>query len=454
MDKDHTQKLEKAGDVYIKTVKIFSSTGVLIDLDDYFLELNLYEDIYRPCLRGKITLSDSRNLIEILPIVGEELLLLEVVTPSFEQKIKKMFRIVGIENRSVVRDKNTQVYTLNFVSAEIIYDVNLPIFKKFEGLISDVIGEIFSNYISQNMELDTSEKIAKELDNSELRILVETKNKVKFISPGWTPFKIIQWLASKAIPAEGKACSFLFFESNKSFYLTTIEYLFETARKNKLYLGTYNLAVPNIRASSSVDIGKELFIINNFSQIDGLDIFKNYTNGYLANRLITLDLNNKIYDPVDYDHTQKYFDYAHLDANPSPFFSLESEEIIRNPLTNISFYPVQPKLFTGFNDNVNEKMKDIYGNRRSNLLDLLQFRLNITISGRTDVEVGSQMYLSFPGLKPTDDATTEQEYEDPLYSGYYIITAIHHMIKKSEHKMVCEVVKDNLKPVASRGIGR
>lgn len=450
MNKDINQKLEKAGDVYIKKLELFSSTGYLLDIDEFFLEMNLYEDIYRPCLRGKLTLSDSRNLIELMPIVGEELLIVEIVTPSFDQSIKKLFRIVGIENRSIVRDKNTQVYTLNFVSAEIIYDVNLPIFKKFEGVITDVIGDIFSNYISQNMILDTSDKIPKEIDTSELRVLVESSNKVKFVSPGWSPFKIIQWLASKAIPNEGKACTFLFFESSKSFYLTTIEYLFDTARKNNLYMGTYSLSIPNVRKGDTADIGKELFIINNFSQVDGLDIFKNYTNGYLANRLITLDLNNKIYEPIDYDHTVKYFDYKHLDSNPNPFFSLESEEIIRNPLNNISFYPVQPKLFTGFKDNINEKMKDIYGNRKSNLLDLLQFRMNITISGRTDMEVGSQLYLSFPGLKPADISTTENEYEDPLYSGYYLVTAIHHLIKRHEHKMVCEVIKDNLKSVGPK----
>lgn len=454
MNKDINQKLEKAGDVYIKKLELFSSTGYLLDIDEFFLEMNLYEDIYRPCLRGKLTLSDSRNLIELMPIVGEELLIVEIVTPSFDQSIKKLFRIVGIENRSIVRDKNTQVYTLNFVSAEIIYDVNLPIFKKFEGVITDVIGDIFSNYISQNMILDTSDKMPKEIDTSELRVLVESSNKVKFVSPGWSPFKIIQWLASKAIPNEGKACTFLFFESSKSFYLTTIEYLFDTARKNNLYMGTYSLSIPNVRKGDTADIGKELFIINNFSQVDGIDIFKNYTNGYLANRLITLDLNNKIYEPIDYDHTVKYFDYKHLDANPNPFFSLESEEIIRNPLNNISFYPVQPKLFTGFKDNINEKMKDIYGNRKSNLLDLLQFRMNITISGRTDMEVGSQLYLSFPGLKPADISTTENEYEDPLYSGYYLVTAIHHLIKRHEHKMVCEVIKDNLKSVVAKGLGR
>jgi len=31
-----------------------------------------------------------------------------------------------------------------------------------------------------------------------------------------------------------------------------------------------------------------------------------------------------------------------------------------------------------------------------------------------------------------------------LYSGYYLITAIHHKVNKLDHEMVMEVIKDSL----------
>jgi len=450
---EDSKGIERAGSVYIEKIQILSSKGILLDLDDYLIEINLYEDIFTPMMRGSITLSDSRNLIEYLPIICQEFLIMKISTPTFEQKIEKTFRIYGIKDRILARDKNTQVYTLNFISAEALFDVNLPIFKKFEGVVSDVVGEIFSNYVSLNRTINSANNTTDEIKSSELRVLVETSNSVKFVSPGWTPFKIINWLASKSIPKEGTACNFLFFETNKAFYYTTIEYLFDTARKNNLYLGTYSMSISNIRDNKKAgsDIEREFFIVNGLRQIEGIDNFQNYMNGYLSNRLIALDINNKKYEIVDYDHTQKYFEYEHADPAPVPFFSTTQDEEIVNPAISISYYPVQPKLFNDFKDNISEKVKDVYGNRKSNLMDLTQFKLDITISGRTDAEVGSLLYLSYPGLQPVDESTTEKQYEDKLFSGYYIITAINHKITKHEHNMICEVIKDGIASSVEKG---
>jgi hypothetical protein len=42
------------------------------------------------------------------------------------------------------------------------------------------------------------------------------------------------------------------------------------------------------------------------------------------------------------------------------------------------------------------------------------------------------------------ESDTESTAQDKLYSGYYLITAIHHKVTKLEHQMVMEVIKDSL----------
>jgi len=173
-------------------------------------------------MKGDIVLSDSRNIIDLGNLVGEELINIEFVTPSFEHVIKKTFRVYQISDRAIVRDNNTQLFTLHFASVEFFYDINLPLFRPFEGEITDVVKEIFGQYIAtgRNYDANPDDKGAKEETEiiTPLVILNPTTNKVKFISPGWTPFKCLTWLASKSIPKEGKAKNYLFFESNKSFY--------------------------------------------------------------------------------------------------------------------------------------------------------------------------------------------------------------------------------------------
>lgn len=438
--------LQKAGEVVIESLKLLSVNSTLTDLDEFLIELNLYEDMFTNFMRGEIALSDSRNLIQSLPIIGEEYLLLRFRTPTFPAAIEKTFRVVQITDRKVVRDNNTQTFILHFVSQELIADILLPIYKSFEGSIDDVAIDIFTNFLMMNREYETNsdESILKEIEIvTPLKVITETENKVKFVSPGWSPFKCINWLASKAIPKEGKACNFLFFESNKSFYFGSIESIFDFTNKNKSFIGTYTISASNIKGIGNDTLNREFFLTESVDMVSTTDHIKNYTNGYLASRLITLDVFNKVYELVDYDHTTEYINYIHSSGeNAIPIFAKDS---LRNPAASVHFYPVNPKLFNNFSGNISEKITQIYGNRKSSLLELTNLKLNINVPGRTDVEVGSMLRFSYPELGPQDDPNTKNE--DLQYSGYYIITAIRHKITKTntiEHRMIMEITKDSL----------
>lgn len=440
--------INKAGSVKIEELKLISNKNTIFDLTEFVVELNIYEDMFSNFMYGNMVVSDSRNLIENAPIIGEEYLVVKVVTPTFKSKISKTFRVFRISDRNIVRDNNTQTFVLHFASIELFYDILLPLFVPFEGDITSVVGEIFSNYIATSREYQISESSdeIKEIETeTPLVVLNDSANKVKFVSPGWTPFKCINWLATKAIPKDGKAKNFLFFESNKAFYFGSIEHIYKEVVENDFYIGTYFLSASNIRdGDNTPDINREYFIAKDLEMIETTDHIKNYTNGYLANRLITLDVYNKEYKVNDYDHVKEYKNQFHTSGAglvAKPTFTSDS---LRNFATNISFYPVNPKLFNDFPDNVNEKMGEIYGNRKSSMLDLTNIKMNITVPGRTDVEVGRMLYFSYPALGPSSQEDNIDNKEDEQYSGYYLITAIHHKINKVDHSMTMEIVKDSL----------
>jgi len=437
--------LQKAGSVNINDARLITTKNIVIDLTDFISEINIYEDMFSSHLYGDILISDSRNIIEFGPIIGEEYLTLEIQTPSFPAKIKKTFRVFKISNRQVVRETNTQIFVLHFASVELFFDMLLPLFVSFEGRINEVALNLFDEYIATARDYDISEASdsVKEVPASTPFItLNETENSVKFVSPGWTPFKCLNWLASKAIPKNGIAKNYLFFESNKAFYFGSVEHLFKDAYENNNYIGKYFYGPSNIRKNEQTNVDREFFITKNVEMVENNDAIKNYTNGFLANRLITLDVYNKIYKQYDYDYTQEYKGQYHTSGIGSASVPVFTEEGIRNPATNISFYPINPKLYNNFPNNISEKISEIYGNRKSSLLDLTNIKLHLTVPGRTDIEVGNILYFSFPQLGPVDEGTTSRE--DRLYSGFYLITAIHHRITKADHTMVMEVVKDSL----------
>jgi hypothetical protein len=444
------QGLQRAGEVRIEQLKLINSSDEVIDLTEFIVELNIYEDIFKNYLHGDMVITDSRNIIDKFNIHGEEFLNVKLRTPSFpdSQVIEKTFRVYKLTDRTIVRDKNTQNFILHFISVEFFYDVNLPLFAPFEGTVTDVAGKIFTDFLatSRNFNISASDNTIKENPKeTELIIINESSNKVKFISPGWSPLKCINWLASKAIPKDGVAKNFIFFESNKNFYIGTLENLFRDAHENKNYFGRYLISASNVRDDKkSQNVNREMFLAKDVEMIETTDYIKNYTSGYLGNRLIYLDVFNKDYQLIDYDHTVNYEKQFHSSGKGTEAKPVFNRDTFKNFATNISFYPKNPKLFDNYQDNINEKMGEIHGNRLSSMLELTNIKMNMTVPGRTDAEVGRIIYFEYPSLGAKDESDTGSSAQDKLYSGYYLISAIHHRVTKMEHEMIMEVIKDSL----------
>ena len=444
------QGLQRAGEVRIEQLKLINARDEVIDLSEFVVELNIFEDLFKNYLHGNIVLTDSRNLIDKYNIHGEEFLNVKLRTPSFpdSQIIQKTFRVFKLSDRTIVRDNNTQNFVLHFISIEFFYDMSLPLFAPFEGNITDVAGKIFTDFIASSRNFDVSETNNEVKENpagTDLIVINDTSNKVKFISPGWSPFKCINWLATKAIPKDGTAKNFIFFESNKNFYFCTLEGLFKNAHENKNYLARYLISASNIREDgNSQNVNREMSLAKDVEMIESTDYIKNYTNGYLGNRLVYLDVFNKEYELIDYDHVLNYEKQFHSSGKGTEAKPVFSKDTFRNFATNISFYPKNPKLFNEYADNISEKMGEIYGNRLSSMLELTNIKMNMTVPGRTDAEVGRLIYFEYPSMGGKEEGDTASTAQDKLYSGYYLITAIHHKVNKLDHEMVMEVIKDSL----------
>jgi hypothetical protein len=109
--------IQSPGEVAIEEL-ILVANGKFIPLNDYLVELNIFESIFSSSISGDIFLSDSRNIIKFLPIIGEEYIIIKLQTPSLDSKIYKTFRITSVEDRTIVRDTNTQLYKLKLLQKE------------------------------------------------------------------------------------------------------------------------------------------------------------------------------------------------------------------------------------------------------------------------------------------------------------------------------------------------
>jgi hypothetical protein len=189
-------------------------------------------------------------------------------------------------------------------------------------------------------------------------------------------------------------------------------------------------------------------LIQSVNILNGLDHLSSLDNGYFASKIISVDYIKKKRDVKEYDHVTEYPFYKHVTgSNPQPFFNPNNN--LRNFNSHIRVYPKHPGIHTGIQDNYNERMNEIYGNRVSNLLDLTTLKLDISIYGRTDVEAGRLMEINFPDISPVGEEDLNSTHLDSKYTGKYLITSIHHKINIVNHMMTMEVIRDALTPEPS-----
>jgi hypothetical protein len=424
------------GQVSIGYIKLISSQGIVVDLFDYLVELNLFEDIFSNFLNGQIMLSDSRNLISKLPIIGNEYLAFRIETPTLGVPIEKIFRVYSISDINTQRDKSTQTYVLKFCSIEAINDNVISIYKPFKGTVSDIVAEVYQNYLESPASiLFKNDDI--ELDNKTQPLFVlPTKNKIKFLNPGWTPAKTLNWLCSKAIPENGDSMDYLFWETScKGFNFTSIDNI----AKQRVIMGDYSYVPPG--TVNSADIITKLFLAESFEVINMVDNIENYNKGYFGNTLSTFDVYKKKFIKYEYNHVENYKNFVHTEADDSvpPF----TENTLVNEDLYKRFYPLNSKLYSGVRDNFIDKMPEIFGRRISRLNELNNFKINITVPGRTDMYAGSMINFNYP------DATVKNESSepglDPVLSGIYFVSAIRHKINLRNHTMIMELVKDSIR---------
>lgn len=432
------EKFQSPGDILIRNLDLINSRGLVTSLKENLVELNLYESIFSRTITGSIVLSDSRNLLEKYPILGEELLLIDIKTPTFDNSLafNKMFRVYSVNNKIYAGDGSAQLYKLNFCSVEMFRDVCNNIYGSFSGTPDQIIQKIYLDYLAAPRSID-SLTLRESESFTNFTILNPAENTVKFVSPGWSPIQCIDWLCGKSYSKS--MCNFLFWETTKGFYFGSMEQIY----KLKPSIGNYVYSSSFVGSLDSKNLEKRLATIKTLTLEKDFNQLENNLNGYLASRLIDINLYNKTYENVDYDHVTRFFDYPHTneEENSFPLFDVNTS---RDPLVYQQINYNYPNLYDRIENNFSETKKYSFGNRRSTMLELNNFKMKIGIPGRTDIEAGMLINIILPKAFPAFKEDMPTDFQDDMYSGFYLITSLNHKINLLSHFVTCELAKDSL----------
>jgi len=443
-----SEDISNAGRVYVEELFLTNHAGENIDLNNFLVEINIYEDIFSPVMHGTIVLADSVNLINNAPIIGHEFLTVKLRTPSLEDApeniIERSFHVFSIEDRIPTGDSE-QVYSLHFISLEGYQDQLTTLSQTYKGSTDEIISKIIPEFIK-----------AKRIDGTDSKPLIVTDtphiSNITYTSNFWSPIKNLAFISRRCIGANTSASDFLFFEGNKAFYVASIENIIKSSVEANIVFDEYvfepnSLEIPRRQTGvnyTSVGMPPENTRIESMQAKKTFNSMDGQSSGYYGGSIRGYDLLSKKMSEKTLNLFNPETGRFWTTDKGYPFPS----EALTNPFSNEIFFSYNKCLYLkdGEKYGIDDENTGLpFLKRRSYLNSLDQIKFDIKIPGRTDIEVGVLLYILYPGNSVKVNGEVDiDEVMDPVLTGRYLVTALHHRITAMRHTIHAEVVKNGV----------
>jgi hypothetical protein len=401
----------KPGDIFVDDLTVTSQRGSLT-LTSSFVSASVYESIFTPGMVADVVVLDTDDQLGQLKIVGDESVTLSFKPPGGITANYK-FALHALDDNKPTGSQKGKIYTLKLVSEEALHAKTNNVQKSYKGQISEAVKDIHKNYMKSEKRLDVE----------------ETKGTQHLVLGHHNPLKAVDLVRKRSVSSENKSSSFIFFETRENeeqiFKFATIEKLFqgeivkEFKQSDAINNNLYNKEDNNILA---YEVPKQASSTDRIEQggkrrVSSFD-FRTHT--YKQKDVDTQDTQYKTGGSGSYnssDFQQKYFQAK------IPPQSLVPVDTSQRAVTNIPESTADQQAF---------------------LATLMQNAMKVRVYGDTVLTSGVMVYLDIPNKVSTTDNNTN----DKLLSGNFLITRIHHEIGDSDMRprYVCnmEVVKGDL----------
>lgn len=443
MDYISENDLEFAGAYRLRNVYLYTSSGERIEITDTVGELNLYSNIYSPFLTGNIIFTDTLDLIDKTPFIGEETLSFEFFTPGVDSNFvinNEEFPLKITRIASVKGNEKTQSYVMEFASPEFKRNNRVRCKSAYRGGYDEMVEKILRN------DLKTSKKI----------LLEPTQYNQKIVGSMMQPSELIQILSNRSISTVFNTAGYLFFEDffNTFHYRSYTSLYYNLKGKEKQPYISYNTE-PVI--SHSVE--SQLRRVKSYDINRSYDHTVNTRSGMYASRLIEHDSHTKTYKERNFNYKGEFEKSEHLSSSIRSKQQLLAYEGYVDEFGNTLFDFPDAKIFTSFTSGdvvhnetsngtvtfpYNSAPIDDYTQRvTSTHQSMKNCVLSLTVHGLTTLIPGMVIDFNAPSIDSHQQEDTTAQY----YSGHYVITKVRHRIvsgAESYHETILECVKDSL----------
>ena len=408
MAQEHVKGYRHPGDIEIKTFKLVSSTGQVIDLGPIVLEFSVYEEIGAHYMECELLITDSLGLLDDLGggFTGNEILLV-----SFRSKDDSLpyrthcFGLHALENRVRLEEKN-EAYTIRGVSVECLLNSRNRISQAYgPSTISRMIENIYTEHFNSHLVKTFYENIK---DYSNIRVskklsVSPSSGLQKFVIPNLTVDDTLDMLANEA-DNDVHAPFFIFYENATGYNFSDIAEMVKRPAKER-----YKYELSNFKDERDTDAHApyhDPFKIVDFTVVKQTDFLSNIREGAVSSRTMNIDiLGRKFYNSdFDPDNSGNFYALNLMTSN----FGHDTDPILRKKTP----YPKRMNQFLG------AKMS-----LRKRLFDTI---IDVTVPGDSEITAGDVIEIDIP---VATDVADRNGKPDKSISGRYLVMNVRHKMK-------------------------
>ena len=413
----------KCGDYKLEAVTLTSLISTqTADLSGLCKQIEIFEDMFSPCLTAKLHIEDSYNFPEFFPITGQE-----KVTIIFKADIdsieptRLVFRVYKLDTQDILRNGRSQSYVLHLISEGGYLNYSQQCGYAVSGHTSTMVSSILMKHFPESVW------------KSKLQIEISSDNYSFVLPQNYTPFKAINWLASKAMASVGDGYSpYFFYETFDGYCFKSLSNIIEEGSREVIpYFNTepnFPFGMDRFPSPYDTNLPSDFHRVQKLTEHSRFDMAENIMQGTISSTLEVHDILRKEKRKTTLRELDVFSKKRKLGAGL--MFRTGDPETKRVMDGALYYEPSTP--YTAHNDrnNItdNTQVENILLRRNYHLNTMLTQKIDIDIFGDNRKRVGQVIDLIVPNISVNGNLAEGQI--DKNLSGKFLITSIKHTLGK------------------------
>jgi hypothetical protein len=415
----------------------------VLDIQNMVLSLSMYEDIGSMFLNGEIKIADRINLIDQMPLSGNEFIVIFFRSPLENEPRRVLMKISGQKSRVRSEGSKTDILVLRLESEGHSIDSTQYESAYFKGTCEGMVQDIIDTYNLNYSRYEGAERRLGFVIQTGIFFEPTTNEELEFCFPFQRPSQMIKTIAQCAKPKDNPSpaenSGYLFFETIRGYNFVSVNTLMRREPR-KLFTQLDILRIMDTDSGETSQFSKrtEEMPLKILGQ-SGFDRISQQKVGALSSLNYYHDITTKKWGGEVYQYQN---DYKALEEQKPTVIDLQNTFLpirrrypIINELDPSGLSPTKTNLVNLQTDLKSETGpyfvtsthgEEHYKNQRfinSNISMLGETQYEVTVSGASELSAGDTVYLRLSKNSTPRPGANDLDEEK---SGVYLIKSLHH----------------------------